>query len=58
MQLFERSHRRRTDLDQTIGEIFVGRVSMALVGEVVETMTGTKPRASTFSRVFYTLESE
>ncbi len=57
-QLFERYHRRRTDLDQTIGEMFIGGVSMTRVGEVVETLTGTKPSASTVSRVFHTLESE
>jgi len=57
-QLFERYHRRRTDLDQSIGEMFIGGVSMARVGEVVETLTGTKPSASTVSRVFHTLESE
>lgn len=57
-QVFERYHRRRTDLDQTIGEMFIGGVSMTRVGEVVETLTGTKPSASTVSRVFHTLESE
>jgi putative transposase len=57
-QLFERYHRRRTDLDQTIGEMFIGGVSMTRVGEVVETLTGPKPSASTVSRVFHTLESE
>lgn len=57
-QLFERYHRRRPDLDQTIGEMFIDGVSMARVGEVVETLTGTKPSASTVSRVFHTLESE
>ncbi len=57
-QLFERYHRRRTDLDQTIGEMFLGGVSMTRVGEVVETLTGTKPSASTVSRVFHTLENE
>jgi transposase-like protein len=57
-QLFERYHRRRSELDQTIGEMFIGGVSMARVGEVVETLTGTKPSASTVSRVFHTLESE
>jgi putative transposase len=31
---------------------------MARVGEVVETLTGTKPSASTVSRVFHTLEGE
>lgn len=57
-QLFECYHRRRRDLDQTIGEMFIGGVSMARVGEVVETLTGTKPSASTVSRVFHSLESE
>jgi transposase-like protein len=57
-QLFERYHRRRSDLDQSIGEMFIGGVSMTRVGEVVETLTGTKPSASTVSRVFHTLESE
>jgi putative transposase len=57
-QLFERYHRRRTDLDQTIGEMFLGGVSMTRVGEVIETLTGTKPSASTVSRVFHTLENE
>lgn len=57
-QVFERYHRRRTDLDQTIGEMCIGGVSMTRVGEVVETWTGTKPGASTVSRVFHTLESE
>lgn len=57
-QLFERYHRRRTDLDQMIGEMFIGGVSMARVGQVVETLTDTKPSASTVSRVFHTLESE
>src|SRR2546421_6090100 len=57
-QVFERYHRRRDDLDQAIGEMFVGGVSMARVGEVVETLTGSKPSASTVSRVFHTLEGE
>src|SRR5436309_4034520 len=57
-QVFERYHRRRDDLDQAIGEMFVGGVSMAKVGEVVETLTGSKPSTSTVSRVFHTLESE
>ncbi len=57
-QVFERYHRRRSDLDQAMGEMFVAGVSQARVGEVVETLTGTKPSASTVSRVFHTLESE
>jgi len=57
-QLFEHYHRRRPDVDQAIGEMFIGGVSMTRVGEVVETLTDTKPSASTVSRVFHTLESE
>jgi putative transposase len=57
-QLFERYHRRRSDLDQSIGQMFLNGVSMQRVGEVVETLTGSKPSASTISRVFHSLESE
>jgi putative transposase len=57
-QLFEGYHRRRSDVDQAIGEMFVGGVSMTRVGEVTETLMGIKPSASTVSRVFHTLESE
>lgn len=56
--LFERYHRRRDDLDGAIGEMFVKGVSTAKVGEVIETLTGSHPSASTVSRVFHTLESE
>jgi putative transposase len=57
-QLFERYHRRRDDLDSAIGEMFVKGVSTAKVGEVIETLTGVQPSASTVSRVFHSLESE
>jgi putative transposase len=57
-QVFDRYHRRRDELDTAIGAMFVGGVSMAKVGQVVETMTGSKPSASTVSRVFHTLEDE
>jgi putative transposase len=57
-QLFERYHRRRDELDTAIGQMFVDGVSMAKVGQVVATLTGSKPSASTVSRVFHTLESE
>jgi len=57
-QVFERYHRRRDDLDGAIGEMFVKGVSTAKVGEVIETLTGSHPSASTVSRVFHTLESE
>jgi putative transposase len=57
-QLFERYHRRRDELDTAIAEMFVGGVSMAKVGHVVETLTGSTPSASTVSQVFHSLESE
>ena len=57
-QVFERYHRRRDELDGAIGEMFVKGVSTAKVGEVMETLTGSHPSASTVSRVFHTLESE
>lgn len=57
-QVFERYHRRRDELDTAIGAMFVGGVSMAKVGQVVETMTGSKPSASTVSRVLHTLDDE
>lgn len=54
-QLFERSHRRRDELDMAIAELFIDGVSMAKVGQVVETLTGSQPSASTVSRVFHSL---
>jgi putative transposase len=56
--LFERYHRRRDELDKAIGEMFVKGVSTTKVGQVIETLTGSHPSASTVSRVFHTLESE
>lgn len=57
-QLFERYHRRRGEVDQAIGEMFIGGVSMERVGEVTETLMGIKPSPSTVSRVFHSLEGE
>jgi hypothetical protein len=57
-QLFERYHRRREELDSAIGDMFVKGVSQAKVGQVIETLTGSQPSASTVSRVFHTLETE
>ncbi len=54
-QLFERYHRRREELDSAIGEMFVKGVSTTKVGQVIETLTGSHPSASTVSRVFHTL---
>jgi len=57
-QLFARYQRRQAMLDGAIGEMFVYGVSTTRVGEVIETLTGTKPSPSTVSRVFHTLEEE
>jgi putative transposase len=57
-QLFERYHRRREEVDSAMVEMFVKGVSTQKVGEVMETLTGSQPSASSVSRVFHTLESE
>lgn len=57
-QVFERYQRRQAELDTAISEMFVFGASTARVGQVVETLTGTHPSASTVSRVFHTLETE
>jgi putative transposase len=57
-QLFEKYRRRRAELDEAISEMFIGGVSTRKAGEVVESLTGSKPSASTVSRVFHTLEGE
>lgn len=57
-QVFERYQRRQAELDTAISEMFVFGASTLRVGQVVETLTGTHPSASTVSRVFHTLEAE
>jgi transposase-like protein len=57
-QVFERYQRRQAELDTAISEMFVFGASTTRVGQVVETLTGTHPSASTVSRVFHTLEAE
>jgi transposase-like protein len=57
-QLFERYHRRREELDTAMAEMFVAGASQARVGEVMETLTGSKPSPSTVWRVFHSLQSE
>lgn len=57
-QLFKRYKRRQQELDTAICEMFVGGVSSAKVGQVVESLTGKPASASTVSRTFHTLESE
>lgn len=56
--LFERYQRRQAELDDAICEMFVYGVSTARVGEVVESLSGSKPSSSTVSRVFHSLEEE
>jgi transposase-like protein len=57
-QVFQRYHRRQDEVETALTEMFIGGVSQARVGEVVETLTGSKPSPSTVSRVFHTLEGE
>lgn len=57
-QVFERYQRRRAELDEAISDMFIGGVSTSRVGEVVEVLTGSKPSASTVSRVYQRLEDE
>ncbi|NIS81653.1 MAG: IS256 family transposase [Anaerolineales bacterium] len=57
-QVFEKYRRRRAELDDAIGDMFIGGVSTRKTGEVVESLTGSKPSPSTVSRVFHTLEGE
>jgi transposase-like protein len=57
-QLFDKYKRRRAELDDAIGEMFIGGVSTGKVGGVIESLTGSKPSPSTVSRVFHTLEGE
>lgn len=57
-QVLERYQRRRAEVDQTIGEMFVRGVSTHGVGVVLEPLKGTHPSAFTLSRVFHTLEAE
>jgi transposase-like protein len=57
-QVFERYQRRRAELDEAISDMFIGGVSTGRVGEVMEVLTGSKPSASTVSRVYQRLEEE
>ncbi len=57
-QLFERYQHRQREMDSAIREMFVKGVSTSKVGEVIETLTGSHPSASTVSRVFHMLEVE
>jgi putative transposase len=57
-EVFERYHRRQTELDTAMLQMFVGGVSTQQVGGVIKAVTGNRPSASTVSRVFHTLEAE
>lgn len=57
-QLFERYRRRQAELDESICQMFVQGVSTEKVGQIVETLSGSHPSASTVSRVFHSLEEE
>lgn len=57
-QLFDRYRRRQAELDESICQMFVQGVSTEKVGQIVETLSGSHPSASTVSRVFHTLEEE
>jgi putative transposase len=57
-QVFEQYQRRQADLDEAICRMFVSGGSTVQVGQIVETLTRTKPSPSTVSRVFHGLEDE
>lgn len=57
-QVFEHYRRRQADLDEAICQMFVSGGSTVQVGQIVETLTHTKPSPSTVSRVFHGLEDE
>ena len=57
-KLFKRYKRRQSELDEAIGEMFVKGVSTRQVGQVVKSLTGNQPSASTVSRVFHSLDDE
>ena len=57
-QLFEKYHRRQAAVDEAIGEMFVRGISQEKVGEVLETLMGEKPSASTVSRVHHNLQED
>ena len=54
MQVFERSHRRRSEQDQTIGEMFIGGASMARGGSdpPAQTISGSIWRRYDFMRLW------
>jgi len=57
-EMFERYQRRQAELDKAICEMFVGGVSTAKVGDVIETLSGSSISPSAVSRVFHSLDEE
>lgn len=57
-QVFEKYQRRQLELDRLIGDMFIKGMSQVAVGQVLESLNGVKPSASTVSRVFHGLEEE
>jgi transposase-like protein len=57
-KVFKQYKRRQAELDEAICGMFVQGMSQVRVGEVFETLTGSKPSPSTVSKVFHTLEGE
>jgi putative transposase len=57
-QVFDRYQRRRREVDESIGEMFIHGVSTVGVGRVVEDLSGVKPSPNTVSRVFHRLDDE
>lgn len=57
-ELFEQYHRRQSELDEAICQMFVRGVSTAQVSDVVEALTSSSLSPSAVSRVFHSLESE
>ena len=57
-QLFERYHRRQSELDLAIGEMFVASASRVQVGHIVYKLIGEQRSPSTVSLIYHSLESE
>lgn len=57
-QVFERYQRRRREVDEGIGQMFVSGLSTTGVGQVMENLTGVRPSPNAVSRVFHKLEDE
>ena len=56
-RVFDRFARRQTEVTQLLTGMFVGGVSQSQVGQVVETLLGKAPSASTISRTTHDLQA-